>query len=66
MNAPHEPIHLLAIKVVNLRRALEVANDCLAKHQQLLVGCSEDERPTFHEASHFYAEVRKVKASVAR
>jgi len=50
----------LAIKVVNLRRALETANRCLRENGQFAVGCNEDDTPTLRESQKFYAEVRKL------
>lgn len=59
-----DPVTRLAIKVVNLRHALEMTNRILGEHGLMQLLCSEDAPPTFYEARTFWAEVRKVKASV--
>ena len=51
----------LAMRVVNLRRALDVANGCLRRHgQTLLVAADELDTPTFREGRKFWAEVREL------
>jgi hypothetical protein len=54
----------LAIKVINLRHCLEVANKCLKDDGLFGVICSEDAGPTFSEGKKFWAEVRLLSSSV--
>lgn len=58
------PTYRLALKVVNLRKSLEIANGMLAKNGSLGILCDENARPSFREASHFYYQVRKVAKAV--
>jgi len=48
----------LAIKVVNLRRALKVANKFLHEDGKLGVLCQENDGPTFRGGRRFWKEVR--------
>lgn len=50
----------LAIKVVNLRKALETANKCLVEDGKFGVLCNENQGPRFEEGRHFWAEVHKL------
>jgi len=51
----------LAIKVINLRRALATANRMMAKDgANLLVGVQEDAGPSFRGGRKFWAEVRQL------
>lgn len=50
----------LAIKVVNLRRDLEVANRIIFEQGNLGVLADEDRTPTFRESRRFWTEVRKL------
>ena len=50
----------LAIRVVNLRRALKTANELLAEHDTIRVGCDELQRPSFRGGRKFHAEVRSL------
>lgn len=54
---PNDPLDCLAVKVLNLRQALEMANQLLVEHNCYQLKCDEDAPPTF-------AEVRKLKESV--
>jgi len=51
----------LAIKVVNLRRALEAANRELVRAGKFGVLCVEDDGPTFKDGRKFWAEVRALE-----
>lgn len=56
-----ESCRRLAVKVLNLRRALTVANNLLAKAgNTLLVGVNEDAGPTFRGGRSFWSRVRKL------
>ena len=51
----------LAIKVINLRKALKTANRLASDGgANLTVGVNEDQGPTFREGRKFWAEVRKL------
>ncbi len=58
----------LAMRVVNLRHALKIANGCIKAHADnrglagcLMVACDETEGPSFREGRKFWADVRKLK-----
>jgi len=53
-------MNALAVKVVNLRRALIVANRGLKEAGRFGVLCSEDEGPSFDEGRAFWAGVRAL------
>lgn len=59
-NIPDTVTNRLAIKVVNLRRALAVANKILHENGSLGVLCSEDDGPTFRGGRKFWKEVRDL------
>jgi hypothetical protein len=50
----------LAIKVVNLRRRLELANKLFAEKGEFGILPEEDKGPTFTEGKTFWAEVNKL------
>ena len=66
MDNRHDPRYRLAVKVVNLRRALEAANRWIHEldPNAFRVLACEDEGPMFHEARRFNAEVRETVISV--
>lgn len=61
----------LAMRVVNLRKALEIANGCIKAHADkrglvgyLTVACDEEARPSFRGGRKFWAAVRALKREV--
>lgn len=52
-----DPKYRLAIRIVNLRRALKVANNELKKNGSFGVLCMEIQGPTFTESKAFWKEV---------
>lgn len=50
----------LAIKVLNLRRELEIANRMLRDGGSMSVLSDEDALPTFREGRSFWARVRRL------
>ena len=59
-NIPDTTTNRLAIKVVNLRRALAVANKMLHEDGKIGVLCGEDDGPTFRGGRKFWKEVRDL------
>ena len=52
----------LAIKVLNLRHALKVANKCLIDDGKFGILACEDDGPLFCESRKFWADVRRLEA----
>jgi len=50
----------LAIKVINLRKALKVANRMLIEDGKWGILAGEDDGPTFHEGRNFWKQVREL------
>ena len=50
----------LAVKVINLRRALAVANKFLHRDGKLGILAGEDDGPSFRDGRKFWKEVREL------